>query len=177
MNKRGFGLITLIVVGVAALVFGGLVGGQVVAQAGLAPKLPDTGIGGPGGSGIINAHACSADETCEVNNLQALSVEVIGPNSADLILEAQNGNSWQWQSSSSGFFNLILNSGESLPVQITPEGIILINGGALFIEDTRFEDTAEFLADVRVRSQLGNGTAYACLESDGNLVRSQTPCV
>jgi len=46
MDKRGFGLIMLIVVGVIAFVVGGVIIGQVGAQ--FAPRIPDSGVGGPG---------------------------------------------------------------------------------------------------------------------------------
>jgi len=59
MNKKGFGIIALVVVAIAAFVVGGFViNNLVVAQS-------------PGGisSAFINAHECTRDGTCEVNTV------------------------------------------------------------------------------------------------------------
>src|SRR3989344_5442758 len=60
-NKNGFGLVTLVIVGVATLIIGLLIGTQIsVAQ--FSPTSPTR---------LINAHQCNTDGVCEVNILQA----------------------------------------------------------------------------------------------------------
>jgi len=73
MNKKGVGVITLIVVVAIALVIGIGVGPKVVGQS--PPSF---------GSLFINAHACSADGTCEINDAEVKGGLLVGENDVSL---------------------------------------------------------------------------------------------
>jgi len=70
MNKRGFGLITIIIVAVVAGVVGAMFSAGVLGVFGLSP---------PGiSNAFVNAHECTRDGTCEVNRLESVGDVVIG---------------------------------------------------------------------------------------------------
>ncbi len=138
MNKRGFGLLALIVVGIAALAVGLGVGSQAIA---LAPRTPDYGAGG-GGSGIINAHECRADEVCEANGLD------VSNNNIEL-------GSWI---TPQGIEKSVLSIGESIDNSGNVMTNLVIRADDTFIENDLILGSDSIECDVFPRNGTGDET-------------------
>jgi hypothetical protein len=109
-------------------------------------------------AGEINAHRCDADGVCEVNALIVTDdAEFEDSLRANLDLIAEGKLTVK--------DNLYVASNELFTFWEGPTGNLYIEND-LVVGD-----------DIGSLSMTGNGTAYACISSGGEIFRSSTPCV
>ena len=128
----------------------------------------------------VKAHSCDADGSCEVNSLLAKENGVIiegkvistgegGP--GNLVLTSNNGGV-----DVEGDLNAKrLNVQNITNLEGTPLPEIVIGSYAEFMGKVRVNNalSADILVGLNMR---GNGTAYVCVDHNGYLIRSNTPC-
>lgn len=175
MKKKLFGMATLVVVGLVALAIGTIAGAQFN-SAQLSPRgdfevgdLPD---------GVIAADSCDADSTCEVNALSVGEYPVQTETTEGSLFVENNVNVGGSFHASSGSFNSLTidDGGMNVEEDVTIGGNIDLFGeieaGSVDADDLEVNS-----GPVVLHHLSGNGSAYACIDSDGYLFRSQTPCV
>jgi len=197
MDKKG-GLVLSVIILLAIFIVGFVFG----AQSGFGQDLSPPSIGR---NTFVNANECTADDTCEVNNLKASGdAEIEG--AFDAII--QIGDSSSGHIELEDFGAIQMSTPESMNLNFffdnpfstrslysmthhsngslnTLMDVLYSNGNIRFIynelvefeEEAEFNEEAIFYDTVTLNSLGGNSSAYACLNQYGLLFRSQTPCV
>lgn len=116
---------------------------------------------------LINAHACSADDTCEINNAR-VEGNIYTSTLRTPILEVKEIRDYEGYPhfNTNVFFDGNINFGEAQGSELDATDIIASN-----------LDVTNIVANhIRFQEQWENGTRYACIRENGEIFASLTPC-
>lgn len=119
---------------------------------------------------IVNANACNADGVCETNTLKSFGGAIyIGQPQNEIKIARSGENDLGILGASKVKVNSLVSTGGAIYLGEDPNQIKLSesSGGSLGIQGVN---------TISVTALAGNGTAYACLDSSGNFLRSESPC-
>jgi hypothetical protein len=127
--------------------------------------------GGEVSHGMINAHACNADGICEMDRLYLESKELNLSSKWKLFGNSAIGSNYlNFYDVNHGWTPLELISHQNQSGLILHGTLdankVVVNGDVTLNGD----------GELKLQSNAGNGSAYACFTSEGVLYRSQTPC-
>ena len=129
----------------------------------------------------INANACSADGVCEMREARADTGIFGGYLSIQSSLYADGGQVAIEKPITSGVQITGNNNGVGLEISTGLRTGYLSaggqTGGGLYVDGSQVSFNSPITSDVTVSGLGGNSTGYVCVDSEGKLLRSQTPCV
>ena len=178
MDTKQFWTTVIIAAVVAVIVF--ILLSLVSSSIGLSPRR--TGPYEYQQQGIVNAHECTADNICEVKNLKVTGATISG---GDRIITRYGHftglpflDATLTVNGTLEVIKILVGSPDytSVPNGISARGDI--RAGGKVTSEAGFGTTggAQIGTTLEIESLTGSGDAYACLDNNGRLFRSQTPC-
>ena len=145
----------------------------------------------------VNANSCSADEICEMNGAQIGSVNAVqntmlhiesdNPNEVKSILKNNYGNAWlmllagaqkdpyiSFQSGNGYWWSIGIDGSESEMFKIS-QASGLGNNDRLIFKPQGYTIFTDY--PTQFEGLAGPANAYACLDNQGVLYRSTSPCI